>query len=82
LSSPSIPPFILCHRRFLSTGQPTIKAGLYGMKLMKTTQSAFVNFVRDEFRSLPDMDDRIFCTVVEGTWTYGATRGLDFNRAW
>lgn len=49
---------------------PVISAGLKDMKVLKTTQSAFRNFVRDDFRSLPDADDRVFCTVVKAEWTY------------
>lgn len=52
------------------------------MKVLKTTQSAFKNFIQDEVRSLPDADDRIFCTVVYAKWEYEHLRGLDYDRAW
>lgn len=39
---------------------PTVISGLNNLRVLKTTQSAFVNFVDDEYRSLPDMHDRIF----------------------
>ena len=51
---------------------------------MKTTQSAFVGFVDDEFRSLPDMNDRVFCTIVDASWTYvtGGVRRPDYDGCW
>lgn len=60
---------------------PRVSGGIKDLKILKTTKSAFVNFVRDEYRSLPDMEDRIFCTIVQATWKYGSVQGLDFDRA-
>ena len=62
--------------------KPKVSAGIKDLKVMKTTQSAFVNFVNDEYRSLPDMDDRIFCTIVYTRWDYTTIEGLNFDRAW
>ena len=64
------------------TERPQVSAGIKDLKVMKTTQSAFVNFVNDEYRSLPDMEDRIFCTVVYTKWDYSSIDGLNFDRAW
>lgn len=61
---------------------PHVSTGLQGMRVLKTTQSAFVNFVNDEFRSLPDMSDRIFSTVVSVTWEYSKVDGVDFGKIW
>lgn len=60
---------------------PRIESGLKGLRLLKTTQSSFVKFVDDEFRSLPDMDDRIFSTEVSAHWEYFTTKNLDFEKA-
>lgn len=30
------------------------------MRVLKTTQSSFENFISDEYRSLPDTADRVF----------------------
>ncbi|CAH1786253.1 unnamed protein product [Owenia fusiformis] len=62
--------------------KPLVTSGLKGFKIMKTTKSSFTNFHKDEYRSLPDMEDRIFCTVVDATWTYSSLRSLDFDWAW
>lgn len=52
------------------------------MRVLKTTQSAFVNFVNDEYRSLPDQHDRIFSTVVRSSWQYSTVTGVDFDYCW
>ena len=63
-------------------GFPKVSSGLKDMTILKTTQSAFKNFVKDEFRTLPDADDRNFCTTVHAKWDYENIKGLDFDRAW
>ncbi|XP_017069597.1 uricase [Drosophila eugracilis] len=60
----------------------TVITGIKGLRVLKTTQSSFVNFVNDEFRSLPDQYDRIFSTVVDCSWEYSNTDNLDFLKAW
>merc|ERR1712025_1422867 len=59
---------------------PVISAGLGDLRVLKTTQTAFKNFVDDEFRSLPDADDRLFSTVVTGDWVYSRVVS-DFDEA-
>lgn len=49
---------------------PKVISGLKNMRILKTTQSSFVNFVDDEYRTLPDMSDRIFSTIVDCQWEY------------
>jgi urate oxidase len=61
---------------------PVVSAGIRGLRVLKTTQSAFTNFVRDEYRTLPDAADRLFSTVVTADWTYGTTNSsLDYDAA-
>ena len=60
---------------------PRVTAGIRDLRVLKTTQSAFVNFVDDEFRTLPDMEDRVFSTVVTADWSYSTIRQLDFDSA-
>ncbi|KAK3088514.1 hypothetical protein FSP39_020044 [Pinctada imbricata] len=73
--------FYICDMSKLGTGKPLISAGLKNMRVMKTTQSAFKNFVTDEFRSLPDADDRLFCTVVQARWWFN-TSDVNFDKVW
>jgi urate oxidase len=47
-----------------------IEAGIEDFMILKTAASGFENFVRDEFTSLPETDDRIFATKLKATWTY------------
>ncbi|HWB00754.1 MAG TPA: urate oxidase [Pirellulales bacterium] len=57
--------------RVRRTRQDTVvEAGIRGLSLLKTTDSAFKGFLRDEFTTLPETDDRIFATVLDGSWTY------------
>lgn len=63
-------------------GVPTVEAGVNGLTVVKTTNSAFRDFVRDEFTTLPDTDDRIFGTSVETRWRYRRGACPDWNAAW
>src|SRR5207245_821311 len=49
-----------------------VTAGLTNLVLMKTTDSSFAGFPRDEFTTLPDAGDRILATSLTASWTYGA----------
>ncbi|XP_059059294.1 uricase [Achroia grisella] len=59
-----------------------VKSGLSGLRVLKTTQSAFVDFVQDEYTTLSDAAERIFSTVVEAEWIYDSMRTADFDNAW
>lgn len=63
-------------------GKPLVQSGIRGLRVLKTTQSAFKDFTRDEYRTLPDTDDRIFSTVVTANWWYNTAEGFCFDRAW
>ncbi|GJE59458.1 factor-independent urate hydroxylase [Methylobacterium trifolii] len=47
-----------------------LQSGLRGFTFMKTTQSGWVDFVADEYRTLPDATDRIAATAMDATWTW------------
>ena len=49
----------------------TVEAGVEDLIVLKTTQSGFVGFIKDEYTTLPDVTDRIFSTAIKATWTYG-----------
>lgn len=62
-------------------GEPTtVTGGLDNLMIAKTTETGFENFHRDAFRTLPDTADRIFATVLTGTWDY-AEPTVDFAAA-
>jgi urate oxidase len=58
----------------------SITAGITDLVIMKTANSAFAGFPRDEFTTLPETLDRLFVTSLTTTWTYGEI-DLDFTAA-
>lgn len=47
-----------------------IRAGVTDLVVMKTSDSGFSGFPRDEFTTLPETADRILATSVTATWEY------------
>ncbi|KXN72467.1 uricase [Conidiobolus coronatus NRRL 28638] len=47
-----------------------ITSKLDGLTVLKTTGSSFKHFYADEYRTLPDAEDRILSTVVTLEWNY------------
>ena len=47
-----------------------IVSGLANLVVLKTTDSAFSGFPRDEYTTLPDTEDRIMATSITAAWTY------------
>ena len=47
-----------------------VVSGLTNLVVLKTTDSAFSGFPRDEYTTLPDADDRILATSVTASWKY------------
>lgn len=45
-------------------------SGLKGLLVIKTTGSGFQSFVRDEYTTLVEVDDRIFATSIDLTYTF------------
>ncbi|HEY1599910.1 MAG TPA: urate oxidase [Pirellulales bacterium] len=58
-----------------------VQGGIVGLQLLKTSDSAFRDFLRDEFTTLPDVDDRIFATVINAHWTF-SSRAVDWDVAY
>jgi len=52
-------------------GMRTI-SGIAGYTFMKTTQSGWVGFVRDEATTLPETTDRIAATSIDARWNWRA----------
>eukprot|EP01135_Chromosphaera_perkinsii_P006330 Nk52_evm59s485 gene=Nk52_evmTU59s485 len=53
-----------CKMHLQKGAPPKLWAGFKDMKILKTTQTGFVGFVRDEYTTLPEVTDRIFRTTV------------------
>ncbi len=54
----------------LTRESQTITAGIDGLPLLKTADSAFRDFHRDAYTTLPDADDRIMATELTADWLY------------
>lgn len=46
----------------------TVESGIEGLSVLKTTDSEFHGFVRDEYTTLADTNDRIFATNIMVHW--------------
>lgn len=47
-----------------------VTSGITNLVLLKTTDSAFADFARDQFTTLSDATDRILATAVTASWRY------------
>jgi urate oxidase len=67
-----------------SNGMPTVTvsssreataivSGIKNFTFMKSTASGWVDFVRDEYTTLPDTDNRIAATSMDANWTWQST---------
>ncbi len=59
----------------------TIKAGIADLRVLKTARSAFEGYLRDEYTTLKEARDRLFCTIVKAEWTY-APGVSDYGAMW
>ncbi|OWK04491.1 UOX, partial [Cervus elaphus hippelaphus] len=61
---------------------PVIHSGIKDLKVLKTTQSGFEGFLKDQFTTLPEVKDRCFATQVYCKWRYHQGRDVDFEATW
>jgi len=57
-----------------------VHAGIADLVIMKTADSAFAGFLRDELTTLPETRDRLLCTSMTATWRYDA--GTAYPTTW
>ena len=50
--------------------EKTLHAGIDGLVVLNTTDSAFENFLRDEYTTLKEDRNRILATAIRAAWTY------------
>ncbi len=62
-------------------GTRRIKAGIDDLLVLKTTESGWEGFLREQYTTLPETHDRILSTIVTANWTYGAT-DVNFGETW
>jgi urate oxidase len=47
-----------------------VESGIEELFILKSTASGFEDFLRDEFTTLPETNDRILATKLKAVWTY------------
>ena len=60
-----------------------ITSGFDRLSVLKTGQSGFSGYIKDELTTLPETTDRLFGTAVRADWPYTAqaiAEGIDFNK--
>jgi urate oxidase len=60
-------------------GSTIVESGIEDLMVLKTTDSEFHGFVRDEYTTLPDVKDRIFATDIVVHWLYKKPE-VDFDK--
>src|SRR5258707_636496 len=50
--------------------EESLQAGVAGLVVLKTTDSAFENYLKDEYTTLKEDRNRILATVVRAAWLY------------
>ena len=61
-------------------GAQTIESGIRDLLILKTTESGFENYPKDEFTTLPETADRILATSLQATW-YFKDQPNDYRQA-
>lgn len=55
----------------------SVTSGIKDLLILKTTDSGFENYIRDQYTTLKETDDRIFGTLCEIHWDYNSNN-IDF----
>ncbi|MGB7848033.1 MAG: urate oxidase [Candidatus Acidiferrum sp.] len=58
-----------------------VSAGIEGLAVLKTTQSAFEGFLRDEYTTLKEDRNRILSTLIRANWVYRGEE-TEFGTVW
>ena len=66
----------------LERDRTTVVSGLQDLVVLKSTGSEFKGFLRDEYTTLPDADDRILATALRAEWRYVPDADVDWNAAY
>ncbi len=59
--------------------ETVVTSGLEDLRILKTTNSGFSKFYKDDYTTLKDADDRIFSTRLSSNWTYASNK-IDFTK--
>jgi urate oxidase len=61
--------------------EKTLHAGIEGLVVLKTTDSAFENFLKDEYTTLKEDRNRILSTSIRSSWLY-RENAVEFDSTW
>ena len=64
-----------------AAGGMQVEAGIEDLVVLKTTQSGWEGFMREQYTTLPDTSDRIFSTALTARWSYNTT-DVAWTEAW
>jgi urate oxidase len=56
-----------------------VLSGISDLVVLNSTDSEFRGFLKDEFTTLPETDDRILATSLVAKWRHTALEGVDWN---
>ncbi|WP_053204181.1 factor-independent urate hydroxylase [Jiangella muralis] len=56
-----------------------VLSGISGLALLNTTDSEFTGFLKDEFTTLAETDDRVLATSLVARWRHTDVDGVDWN---
>jgi urate oxidase len=59
----------------------SVLSGVDHLVMLKTSDSAFTGFIRDQFTTLAEAEDRLLGTEIRAEWRYTETK-LPFNELW
>jgi urate oxidase len=66
----------------LEDGAATVVSGLKDLTVLKSTGSEFKGFLKDEYTTLPEADDRILATALMARWRYADHDWIEWNAAY
>src|SRR6185369_8588665 len=62
-------------------GSARVESGVKELVVLNSTDSEFKGFLKDEFTTLPEADDRILATSLVATWRHAST-DVDWNASY
>jgi urate oxidase len=58
-----------------------VVSGVKDLVVLKSTGSEFKGYLKDEYTTLKETDDRILATSLVARWRYETTEGVDWNKS-
>src|SRR5215203_133980 len=56
-----------------------VLSGISDLVVLNSTDSEFKGFLKDEFTTLPEADDRVLATSLVAKWRHSTVDGVDWN---